>query len=131
MARMDDSALIAYRPTWGRAFGVIAALVLAQLDYWLARATKQHDGHRWVFKTYAELADELGVTRDQTRRAVTALRRRGVVIAIRNPFLGFDRTPWYRIDRERLERALASGNRATAIPRDHGGEVPTFPQHRV
>jgi DNA-binding Lrp family transcriptional regulator len=88
-----------YQPDLGRALGnLYDAIVLQQLQYWGRRATKEFDGARWVYKSYAQLGAEVGLSADQIRRSVARLRKLGVVVSIRNPYVGMDQVRWYRID---------------------------------
>jgi DNA-binding transcriptional ArsR family regulator len=104
---MQDSSSIfgerpqVYRPSVAAALGSLTqAIVLEQLHYWVQRATKEHDGHTWVYKTYKEWGDELGLSYKQTERALDALKERGLVISIQNPYVRMDQTRWWKLDDE-------------------------------
>jgi hypothetical protein len=91
-----------------RALGsVIAALVLQQFHYWALRAKNVYEGERWVFKTYKELSNELGITPDQARGAVNILKGHGLLRSMRNPRKGWDQIRWYRPDYEALNTFMA------------------------
>lgn len=72
------------------------ALCLQKLSYWLERSTNEYDDHIWVFNTYEDWAEDLGLSADQVARAMTALEDMGLVITVQPE--GFDRRKWYRID---------------------------------
>ena len=74
------------------------AVVLEQLHYWLERATKEHAGHKWVYKTYSEWGSELGISTKQARVALKSLRDLGLVVSINNPNSPMDQTLWWRTD---------------------------------
>src|SRR5689334_14775082 len=100
-----------YRPAVAKALhgntNIIQAIVLEQMHYWLQRSSKTYQGKNWVYKTYQEWGDELGLTPKQVRSALDDLRKSGLVVAIRNPHHGFDQTLWWTIDATALAR-LAS-----------------------
>jgi hypothetical protein len=87
--------------------GMAEGGLLAQLDFRLSQATKHHEGNRWVYKTHEEWGIEVGVPKDSTYRAVAKLIKRGLVISIKNPNKGWDKTKWYRIDYEALKQLCA------------------------
>jgi hypothetical protein len=95
--------LLAYDPELVRRVGANEALLLCQLHYWLQRpgdSGKNHDGHHWIYKTHQEWSDEIGISKEEARRAVDRSLARGVLVSIHNPIKGWDQTPWYRIDYE-------------------------------
>ena len=91
----DEPPLVLQRAAVRR-FGVLDALVLQQLRYWENRATKSHEGVPWVYKTYQDWSDELGVTPSSVRGALDRLRTAGAVVSIQNPHEARDRTLWWR-----------------------------------
>jgi len=97
-----DGRTIVYQAVLAQTVGLVEAVILQQTHYWLGRATHEHDGTLWVFKTYAEWATEVGCTPKQARVATERLRDQGLLIAIRNPSDGLDQTRWWRIDYEAL-----------------------------
>ena len=75
------------------------AAILQQLHYWTPRATgPSHDGHRWVYKTYDEWADEIGLTPKQVRQSIGRLEQTGVVLSCQPEKAQWRRRKWYRID---------------------------------
>lgn len=93
-----DDRIIAVQPALIRALDGRAAeaIVLQQLHYWLPHARSEHDGHRWVYNTYEQWADQTGLSPSQAKRAMGRLEARGLVV-VSQP-AGQDRTRWYRID---------------------------------
>jgi DNA-binding MarR family transcriptional regulator len=65
-------------------------LVLSQLAYWFAissrtgerRAKVHSEGYYWVYKTYAKLAREVGLTKGQVRGAVRKLCEKGLLVKL-------------------------------------------------
>ncbi len=89
-----------YQPHLVRLLGAHEAMVIQQLHYLLSldNSGREHDGHHWVWKTYDELGDELGLSWAQVKRALSTPREIGLIVSIRNPVEGWNATPWYRIN---------------------------------
>ncbi|MCA1572682.1 MAG: hypothetical protein LC798_20780 [Chloroflexi bacterium] len=94
---LDERPLV-IQPSLVRRVGIAEAAILQQLHYWSQRSTSIHDGERWVYKTYADWADEIGVTAKVVRAALDKLRRLEIVVAIQSPVDPRDNTRWWRID---------------------------------
>ena len=102
-----DGPVVAYRPELGRILGSVnAALVLQQIHYWMPMATKEYDGHAWIYKRHEDFSEELGITGAQARGAVDLLRDTKLIISRRNPYYAMDQIRWYRIDYEALGRLI-------------------------
>lgn len=122
-----DEPLVAIQPSLVRRVGILEAAITQQLHYWLRRATREHDGHTWVFKTYSDWANEIGVTPKACRGALDRLRREGIVVAIQNPEDPHDRTLWWRIDHEVLHEPPASTELPVGADRDDPEGAPSAP----
>lgn len=90
------------QPSLVRRLGIAEAAIVQQLHYWAQRSTNVHEAHVWVYKTYTEWADEIGLSAKAVRGALGKLRDAGVVIAIQSPVNAHDRTLWWRIDHDVL-----------------------------
>lgn len=102
-----DERVFVVQPSLVRRLGYLTdAAVLQQLHYWMPRATAEHDGHRWVYKTADEWADEIGVTPKQVRSAIGRLEALGVVLSCQPE--AWKRRKWYRIDYDHA--VLTAGN---------------------
>lgn len=94
-----DERVVVVQPSLVRALGsMTAAAVVQQLHYWMPRATAEHDGHRWVYKTAEQWSDEIGVTVKQVRSAITRLESLGIVLSCQPERSKWQRRKWYRID---------------------------------
>ena len=92
-----DETVILIQPALVRELGsMIDAAILQQLHYWMGRAKAEHAGHRWVFKTLDEWADEIGVSPKQAKTAVARLEAEGIVESCQPE--GSNRRKWYRIE---------------------------------
>src|ERR1019366_4820141 len=98
-----------YRPSIAKALGnVIQAVVLEQMHYWLkGPGGKDHNGHHWIWKAQAELAEELGMTVGVARKALEKLRDQGLLISTSNPDHAWDRTLLWRIDQDAMAQLVA------------------------
>jgi hypothetical protein len=74
------------------------AIVLQQLSYWLERSTKEFDGETWVYNSYENWAENLGLSAYQVQRAMLVLEKLGVVVSCQPE--AYNRIKWYRIDTE-------------------------------
>jgi hypothetical protein len=115
-----------YRPAVARALGGIhPAAVLEQLHYWLQRATKEHNDHKWIYYTYADLGAQIGLSPSQTERAMQKLRDIGVLVSIPNPKVAWDKTLWWRLDPEAMDllaHAIERPDSCRAVPEIVAGE---------
>lgn len=93
---LDETCLV-IQPALVRALGHLSdAAVLQQIHYWLQRATAEHAGRRWVYKTYGEWSDEIGITEKQARASITRLEAAGILVSCQPE--AYRRRKWYRID---------------------------------
>lgn len=92
-----DEACIVLQPSLVRRLGSMHdAALLQQLHYWTPKGSAQHDGYRWVYKTYEEWGDEIGLSTKQVRQAINRLEEAGLVMSCQPE--GHNRRKWYRID---------------------------------
>ena len=95
---LDEPCLV-IQPALVRRLGYLSdAAVLQQIHYWIARSRNIRDGHRWVYKTYEEWADEIGITSKQIRASIVRLEDRGLLVSCQPE--AYHRRKWYRIDYE-------------------------------
>lgn len=87
------------------------AIVVQQIHFWSQHSNNRHDGHVWVYNTYAQWAEQTGLSADQVRRATDRLVDRGVIIVAQPQ--GRDRTRWYRVN---YEHPIASPTGSAATP---------------
>lgn len=102
-ALLLDEPLLTYQPALVRRIGLAEAAIVQQLQFWSRHATMVHDGHAWVYKTYADWANEIGLSTKAIRGATDRLRKTGLVVAIQSPLDPRDRTLWWRIDYRMLD----------------------------
>lgn len=88
------------------------AVVLNQLNYWIEinkKAEKNlRDGKYWIFNTYQtwrETDFDFWST-DTIRRTLTRLENKGIVLSANYNKLKIDKTKWYTIDYEKLQKLI-------------------------
>lgn len=117
---LDERPLV-IQPSLVQRLGIAEAAIVQQLHYWAQRATNVHDGYRWVYKTYADWSDEIGLSTKAIRGALDRLRRGGIVVGIESPIDSRDRTIWWRIDYEILDPDPGSPSAPEGSPSARGG----------
>ncbi len=92
-------------PQLARIIGLNEAIVLQQIHYWLGRSENVRDGRHWVYKTSQEWVDEFPFWSAATvKRAVAALKGRGLIVVGKQSASSWNRTNWYSVDYEALGR---------------------------
>lgn len=77
---LHDERSVVIQPEMVRRLGNLAdAAVLQQLNYWMPHAKVEHQGRMWVYKSYDNLGDEIGLTGQQVRRSIERLEDAGLV----------------------------------------------------
>ena len=99
------------------------AIILQQIHYWLQRSNNIVDGHRWVFNTAKGWQKQFPwITAKTVQRYLKDLCDRGLLITANYNKANFDRTKWYRIDYDALDKL---GNSiGTNSPNGKGLTVP-------
>lgn len=81
------------------------AIILQQIHYWLQRSNNIVDGHRWVFNTAKGWQKQFPwITEKTVQRYLRDLCDRGLLITANYNKANFDRTKWYRIDYDVLDK---------------------------
>lgn len=112
---INESPLIVL-PSLACVVGLHGAIVLQQVQYWLARSHHEHDGRKWTYNTYEEWHEQFPFWQpDAIRKTIKKLEIDGILLAtdIYNKNR-FERRKWYSIDYDKLDAALngTSGNSA-------------------
>lgn len=93
-------------PSLAEALGSVdEAIILQQLNYWLQKSTKVHDGKRWVYNTLDAWMTQFPWIKSKTtlKKHLNRLAKLGLVLKGNYNKAGFDRTAWYSIDYQQLE----------------------------
>ena len=85
--------------------GLNEALFIQQLHYWVDRSKNIIDGKQWVYNTIADWSKQFPFWSQKTlSRTISTLEKQGFVISGNYNQKGYDRTKWYTIDYDALER---------------------------
>lgn len=75
------------------AHGAVTGIVLSQIDYWFTKASGgnsryivQKDGHKWLARSHAQLAEETGLSERNVRFALGELRKKRLIVVGRTTF---------------------------------------------
>ncbi len=86
-------------PSLAAKVGINHAILLQQMHYWLRGSKHEHDGHTWVYNSYAEWQKQLPwLTVRGVRKVIGDLERDGYIVSGTFNRMAFDKTKWYRID---------------------------------
>src|SRR3989338_2901981 len=97
-------------PSLAAVVGLNEAIVLQQVHYWLKSSTKMHDGKCWTYNSYPEWQKQFPWWGLNTiRRAIATLEQKQLLISANFNHNQFDKTKWYTIDYERLNRLVTHG----------------------
>jgi hypothetical protein len=92
-------------PTLAIEIGLNEAIILQQLHYWLQKSEHFYEGRRWIYNTYQQWVEQFPFWSEKTiKRTITSLESKGYVITGNFNKAGFDRTKWYSIDYDLLNR---------------------------
>lgn len=105
---LDEHPLMVM-PNLAKAIGLNEAIVLQQIHYWNEMNKKTNnnfkDGYYWTFNSYDGWCEQFPFWSEHTiRRAINNLEKMGLLIAGNYNKLKIDRTKWYRIDYEKLDK---------------------------
>lgn len=99
-------------PTLATKIGLNNAIVLQQVHYWLRVSNNDRDGHKWVYKTVEEWHSEFPFWSKRTlERIIQSLEELEILVAGNYNKLKMDRTKWYRINYESLNKQPDNANR--------------------
>lgn len=96
-------------PELAVAIGLKEAIVLQQIHYWCninQESRKNYrDGYYWVYNSYSEWEKQFPWWCERTIKTIFgSLKKRGILISGNYNKLRMDRTKWYRINYDALER---------------------------
>lgn len=107
----DEYPLIV-SPTLATELGLTEAIILQQMHFWLGRSKHHRDGKTWIYNTYAEWKEQLPFLSERTiRRTIKTLEDRGLIeTTAEYNKMKMDRTKWYTISYDALDRCLPTGH---------------------
>lgn len=85
------------------------AIILQQIHYWLQRSNNIEEGHRWVFNSVKNWQKQFPwLTEKTVQRYLRNLCEMGLLITGNFNKANFDRTKWYRINYDALDKLTQS-----------------------
>lgn len=94
-----DEPPLTISPSLAKKVGVNHAIFLQQMHYWLRKSKHTHDGHKWVYNSYAEWQKQMPwLTVRGVRKVIGDLEKGGYIVSGNFNRMAFDKTKWYRID---------------------------------
>lgn len=82
------------------------AIILQQLNYWVKKSKNYHDGRPWVYNSMDSWAKQFPWIKSKTtiKKHFKDLKKLGLVLTGNFNQYSFDRTTWYTIDYEALDK---------------------------
>jgi len=121
-------------PRLARAFGVTAAIILQQIHYWQEKSKELHNGKAWVYNTIDAWMQQIPIYKnpETLRKAFKKLETDGMIETGNFNTNKYDRTKWYTINYETVQRmlndqegGLDDNNESGSIPTKSGnGTIP-------
>jgi hypothetical protein len=121
----DERATLLYFPL-ARIFGFEGAAIIQQVHYLTVKSTNIRDGYAWYFHSVPDWVEDFGhASSERTiRRALKRLVDDGILVVENYNKLAFDKTRWYRLDREKLAEHLSkSGSETWKVLNDRCGQI--------
>lgn len=98
---LAEEEFIAVQPSLIRAMNgkVLDAILLQYLFWWQRMSLNSHGEHNdWVFNSYEQWADKIGVSVSQVRTSMDRLEGAGFVMSCKPEASHFKQCKWYRVD---------------------------------
>ena len=105
-----DSHPIVVDRELAKAFGLNEAIVLQQLNYWLnGKSAKLINGRKWIYNSYKQWQEDNFpfFFLSTVRRAIENCEKKGLIITDNFNKAGFDKTKWYSIDYEMVDKGMS------------------------
>lgn len=105
-----DSHPIVVDRELAKVFGLNEAIVLQQLNYWLnGKSAKLINGRKWIYNSYKQWQEDNFPfwSLATVRRAIENCEKKGLIITDNFNKAGFDKTKWYSIDYEMVDKGMS------------------------
>ncbi|HGO3660423.1 TPA: DnaD domain protein [Staphylococcus aureus] len=103
-----DDYPIQVLPKLAELIGLNEAIVLQQIHYWLNNSKHKYDGKTWIFNSYPEWQKQFPFWSERTiKRTFGSLEKQNLLHVGNYNKAGFDRTKWYSINYETLNKLVA------------------------
>ena len=102
---------IFFLPTLAKELGINEAILLQKIHGWLQCKPHEADGRAWIYNTYKSWQEQLPFLSESTlKRTMKNLVDKGIVIINNFNTSKFDKTNWYSIDYEALDKVCKCDN---------------------
>lgn len=128
-AMLLDEHPITVMPSLAKAIGINNAIVVQQIHYWLElnkRAGRNfRDGRYWTYNSFERWNEQFAWWSLRTVKSIFKnLEERNILLSANFNALGIDRTKWYTINYQELDRVLPSCKSCTMDSADVALPIP-------
>lgn len=129
MSLLQHEPGITYYPTLAKRTSVNAAILAQQIYFWQCKAGVgvMHEGQRWIYNSYEDWSEQLGMSIERVRGAVKLLESQGILISQKLKAKSYDHTKYYRIDPTHEVFRLPSVESPTSSGENQTTEYRVFP----
>lgn len=126
---LDDEIVLTIRPQFAAMLGLNESVVVQQLHYWLRKAQKGQcgrfvNGHYWVWNSLSEWLEQFPFFSESTLKRVFSKLQKYEIISVEQ-FDGANRTNFYRIDYENLDKFLENAQKSHEVKMTSCGKTPS------
>lgn len=108
-------------PSLAKEIGLNEAIMLQQIHYWLLKSGNEFEGSKWFYKTLEEWQTEFPFWSAMTiRRTLGSLEKQKIIKIGNFNKKKFDKTKWYTIDYERVNRRCVQNEQTMCSNRTDG-----------
>ena len=108
-------------PSLAREIGLNEAIMLQQIHYWLLKSGNEFEGAKWFYKTLEEWQTEFPFWSTMTiRRTLGSLEKQKIIKIGNFNKKKFDKTKWYTIDYQRVNRRCVQNEQSMCSNRTDG-----------
>jgi uncharacterized phage protein (TIGR02220 family) len=107
---LDKHPILVF-PEMAVKIGLNESMILQQLNYWLVKSQHVHEGHKWIYNTYAKWVEQFPFwSKNTIIRAIANLEKQGLVVSGNFNQHKFDKTKWYRIDYQKFDELMGKSS---------------------
>lgn len=108
-------------PSLAKEIGLNEAIMLQQMHYWLLKSANEFTGVKWFYKTLEEWQTEFPFWSAMTiRRTLGSLEKQKIIKIGNFNKKKFDKTKWYTIDYQRVNRRCVQNEQTMCSNRTDG-----------
>lgn len=108
-------------PSLAKEIGLNEAIMLQQMHYWLLKSSNEFKGAKWFYKTLEEWQTEFPFWSVMTiRRTLGSLEKQKIIKIGNFNKKKFDKTKWYTIDYQRVNRRCVQNEQTMCSDRTDG-----------